>query len=545
MLPPGIVTVPVTNSTSAKSSLALVAITLLGIVACSVLFVEPPQADEETLPVTGDYYISPNGSDDNAGDTPEAPFLSWSKALSGLQKGETLVVMAGDYSDASDTDVATGLPDIDCGSSDGSCLGGCQHGTEAEPIRVVAQVARTAFLRPSDEWTAESLRINNCDHWVVENLVVGGPVEPPSEVDEEFIVRLEDSSNITLRGLVVHRDNHETRGALLAVVDSPNLLVEDSGFYNFRNKAIVIVGSDGAGLRRVHVSGRRDGEDGDCPGRGETAIQISRSSDVTFDNAVVEGACRGFNIEPLDGLPTHNVAIYGSLVEALDEGIDCRATCGECEGSDVIVEQECCDNLSCHGLRVVNTAIQRADEGIELQAPVDAVLENLTLFHNQDRGVGIFEELDDSNDPVELVPASRSAIIRQSLIIGSDTGVEAESLPTTEIVDSTLYENALALNPEDLPASNVSYLDPEHGGCVAYPSQTWLDIDILDGGGIVGANIRTRTEGGDEGDDPEPLWTSDGFPCGVTVPGVNDRPGSDCASIHDRFGIGTEACPLP
>ena len=82
----------------------------------------PIGTDEPVYPV---YYISPSGSDANAG-TRERPWLTFASAIPKLEPGGTLVLLDGRY-----RQTTTGLLDIRCGVN-------AKSGTAALPITVKA-----------------------------------------------------------------------------------------------------------------------------------------------------------------------------------------------------------------------------------------------------------------------------------------------------------------------------------------------------------------------------------------------------------------------
>jgi hypothetical protein len=72
---------------------------------------------------------------------------------------------------------------------------------------------------------------------------------------------------------------------------------------------------------------------------------------------------------------------------------------------------------------------------------------------------------------------------------------------------------------------------------------------ILKGAGVagadIGANVLYRYENGLL--TKKPLWdpASGRFPCGATVPGLNDVAGSSCFDVHKRLNVNANGCSLP
>jgi hypothetical protein len=83
------------------------------------------------------------------------------------------------------------------------------------------------------------------------------------------------------------------------------------------------------------------------------------------------------------------------------------------------------------------------------------------------------------------------------------------------------------------------------GGCLVYlPTGSNMKGAGKDGGDI-GANVLRRYEDGVLTGDL--LWdrVTGAFPCGATVPGINDVPGTSCFDVHLRIHVNGSGCPLP
>jgi len=511
--------------------------------ACTFIFEEGGGTEGVDVPgLTGNFYISPNGDDDNDGKDPTRPFQTWSTALAILTPGDVLIALPGVYSDEATADgKATELPNIDCVSNVG-CDGPCPPGAIGNPIEVWSSEPRQAILRPSNSWAAETLRIRDCQAWTVGGFIVEGALDPPDGAEED-VIRVSGGNNITLSGLLVHRDNVNVGGELLSVGGSSDLVVEDSGFYDFRNKAIVLVEATSARIRRVHVSGARSmggGPEDDCANNGDIAVQVSGSADVVFDNIVVEGACQGMKIQPIGLQPSEGTKIYSSLVSSTGTGIECQVDCFAC-GED----EECCNTKgSCLDLRVQNTVIQGGRVGLELQSPVGAVVENVTIQATNSAAINVKNE--PPEPPALLVPSAavQMALISRTLIFNSDDGIDVTlSENTTKVESCNVDVTGETYIPANFLPTDSFAVDPQSTGCVAQPSSSWVMRNILGDGTTIGANVKFRTVEGAE--TTEELWEHEGFPCGALIQGVNDTGLSSCSDIHVRFGLGLEQCPLP
>ncbi|MFP3904635.1 MAG: right-handed parallel beta-helix repeat-containing protein [Armatimonadota bacterium] len=119
--------------------------------------------------IAADFHVSPDGDDDAAG-TADAPWQTLEKASQGLQPGDTVILMPGDYA-------GQWKPQAD--------------GTADQPITLKAQTRRAVRLIGSGNNT-HAVHIEGRSHIQVEGLCI----QPEPRKGRWMLVR--DSSNITI-----------------------------------------------------------------------------------------------------------------------------------------------------------------------------------------------------------------------------------------------------------------------------------------------------------------------------------------------------------
>jgi hypothetical protein len=118
--------------------------------------------------------------------------------------------------------------------------------------------------------------------------------------------------------------------------------------------------------------------------------------------------------------------------------------------------------------------------------------------------------------------------------------------PEFNNVSATLNNNITFNTPggnifgAGVTSTNLFNQDPGLGTCLVYtPAGSFAAQRGA------GANILFRYQNGVLTN--VPLWdpVTSQFPCGQTVPGVNDTAGNSCINVHQRLHVNTNGCTLP
>lgn len=289
-------------------------------------------------------YLSPTGSDDNAGTTPDKPWRTFRKALPVLEPGWTLILEDGTY--AAKT---TGYLNIRCGanadadappSSTNAVM--VANGVMGTSITVQAEHSRLAFL--SGDGSGPPLTVDACRYWTFDGLRVEStdlpkPLDSPIDNGSVIVVGF-DNTGLLFEHLLARYPNRYLHSHVLRIGDGSNdVTVQDSEFYNFHHNAIEAWRTDRLTLLRNYFNSH-DTPDEDVPGAyvseagtiGDYGIFLEETSDTIAANNVIEDVNDGIGVvgrygsaqifSPLiSGLIQHNNLFGNIVLHPLDVGV--------------------------------------------------------------------------------------------------------------------------------------------------------------------------------------------------------------------------------
>ena len=480
-------------------------------------------------------FISPTGDDDNPG-TRDRPWRTFPVALSRLSPGDTLVALPGVYGAAS----GTGYLRADCSAGATGCAGGaCPNGTAAQPITVMAEQERTAFLKAEID-TGTPLKLASCRHYRLIGLRAENIDDPDGTSAEGNSVDIESCEDVTLRRMLAARPNRYFNSKPVHVARSNNVLVEECEAYNFHSVAFIAIESDNVVLRRNYANSRRVGPiaggfNESCGNAAEVGsksggIYIWWSDGCVVENNVVEDVCNGFIV-----LGDSNKVAGNMVLGRFAVGYQADSKCGgqvPCtDAGSISRDNSFTDNLSVGGYW-----------GWYLSGAVGTTVAHATAVGYED--MGVFGALASGN---QGLAATLEVVASVTASTGAPRGFRIEDQQSFAITYSNAYGNEVDYAPATTEPSNSSY-DPQLGGCYVYVPEGSPGKGAGPGGSDVGANIVWRTEDGAL--TAGRLWdqASGRFPCGATVTGVNDDKtfsDSSCVNVHRRLHLGTGGCAAP
>jgi hypothetical protein len=497
-------------------------------------------------PVTT-FYMGPNGDDSNPG-TLALPWKTWTKALSELHLGETLVLLDGDYG----VSTGAGLMHVACGAGATACGGSpCRHGQSAKPITVKALNERRARLLHPMGGTGNSLTVEQCRHWEFEGLHIEGADDMAGA---QSIAIVDRGLGMVIRRSVFRRDNRYKNSMLLDVRNSTNVLILENEFFQGHRNAITIWYSSNVVLMRNFINGG-DGSMGtatadlpggyashyNCPTDTDTGIDFWGSVGGILENNVIEGACRAIAVftdtsEPGSAGAGDGTRVLGNI------GKDNSFASFTVESSCGHTTPCIADNRVVTGAQLVDNVSVNSDVGVDSLGAVGLSVRHQSALGYTIAGIRLRRSAMNAG-------LSASATILDSQVVGNSStiGFSVRNHATWLIHRSNAFSNDVAYDPNDASVTMSTTVNPQLGACkVEIPVGSPLKGAASDGRDI-GATIRYRYEDGLL--TTKPLWdtTTGQFPCGTIVPGVNDEatfPGGSCATFHTRIGI-TAGCGRP
>lgn len=492
-----------------------------------------------------DHYISPTGTDSGSCTTAGSPCRTFAYALAAarMPAGDRLILKNGTYSPGA----GTGLPNINCSS-------GYNDGTAANPITVIAENERQAFIQNTTAPNTLPFAMNNCSYWNIEGLRIEGA--DISGVSIEFhIVSVLNSDHITLRRLLVARNNRYTNGHGVYLDATTSSLLEENEVYHFHRHGFLIRnGSTTPGLnvlRRNYADSRGHA---DIPGgfgtsgidgaRGDTAFMIYPSSDNIIENNIaVDVGAGGFEAISVGGATgaSNRNRFLGNIALKSRTGIvpaSFGSEFGLPASADNVVE-----NFVWVDGRVT---VSEFGPGITSHGPRNTVTNASLLNHDGDFSVGVelagYGGQSDPDASFSCTNCLVSNVTRGFNVITSEHPDFLFNYPNV-FVPGTAFSPAAS----DSRITNESTVNPQLGNCKA-----WIpDSSPMKGAGLsgadIGANVLYKYVNGVLTGDP--LWnitTNDFLGCGAIVAGVNDTAGNSCSNVDIRLNIGSaNGCAFP
>lgn len=484
------------------------------------------------------YYMSPTGSDAGTG-TKAQPFRSFPHALSQLGPGDTLIVLDGSYSSS----VGTGYLTLDCAAGATACKGEpCRNGEPGRPIRVRAEHERQAILRGEAKSSSAAIQVTGCSGWVVEGLTAIVGDNPNGDPVAGFPVHVDQSSDLSLRRLLVVGHNRYVNSHAVAIIESNSVLVEECEIYDFSSSGIAAWLSNDVVLRRNYINPRGVM---DVPGGWDSGyawsnngISFAHSARGIAENNVIDGDFgRGIAIDAgLGGTgASDDHVIAGNLVRlgpnSRDAGLYVRSLCDNVTPCDA-------DALVASRNRLVdNVVLGNGIQALWARGAEDLLVRNLSALGGAVR-------IDRAGDNAGL---SRStAMVSNVLVTGSGDGIVVLDQDAWTVDHSNAFVDGSPFVPaQGGNFTNTTTLDPVLGDCLAMIPPTSSMYRVGAGGADIGASIAHRYLTGVLTN--EPLWASASgmFPCGAIVPGINDVatfPDAVCATAHEQFHVGPGRC---
>jgi hypothetical protein len=475
-----------------------------------------------TVTATGTtYYLSPSGSDSHSGASISAPWQTFHQAIPQLGPGDMLILLNGLYSGSN-----SGYLHIDC-------EGNANHGTASTPITIRAQHEREAFLQ--GDGSAAPFRIQNCSYWNIEGLRAENGDFPSQSRANVFSVS--NSQHISLRRNLGAKNNRFQNSHIFVVVgDSKYVLLEENEAYDFHRHGFSISSSQFITLRRNYANSRGYADIAGgypshecCSGRGDEGITLYSATDSVAENNISEGN------EVFGTFGTRN-SFLGNIALNNSWGFVASHSC--CTNRQVE------DNIFIH-----NAAINSHAPNFLDQSAINTLVSNHTSYGSNHSGAAGNNKRSSQHGAYNwtIFP---SITIRNSLFVNNKVnGIRIDHAEDYEF-RVLEYLNAFGNAAGDYDAgtetrTNSTSIDPEMGACrVFLPDNSPMKGAGKDGGDI-GANVLYVYENGQL--TSQPLWKpgAGNFPCGATVPGVNDLPGSSCLDVHQRLNVHTNGCSLP
>jgi len=475
------------------------------------------------------YYLSPTGGDGAAGDA-QHPWRTFAHVIPKLEAGDTLMFKDGQYTRSNSRGMR-----IVAGE-------GAHSGNSLAPITVKAEHERRAFLHSDGSY--DPLVMDGCSYWTVEGIHVekaDNDSRAGRSTDSNVLVH--QCNHITLRRLLVARNNRYANSHLLNLFDSHHCLVEESEFYYFHRHGLVLWhGSSRNTIRRCYFNSPEyaaiPGGYGSANHRGDNAINpYSAGAHNLAEDCITEGNSAGYGIDAdwrydndsnvVKGLISLNDT-FGLLLKSRAEGRKTHLF----KERDTLVENV-----------LVLASLEAA---CYCRGNENTRIKHLTSVGGTGGGLLVDVEGGYPDEPPYSVFAENSTV---SGTLG--TGYNMTEMTDWGLAHCNSYGNRTNWSP--------GATDPHitHGLSVKPNWRTSNYTWISDGASVncpnlhgvgkngedIGANVFYRYRGGVLTE--QPLWdpTTGEFPHGAIVAGVNDVSGASAFDVHQRLHVSLATLP--
>ncbi len=479
-----------------------------------------------------DYYIAPDG-DDAAPGTQTAPWRTFAHALPLLRPGLSLVLLDGVY-----TNATSGMLQVFCGTN-------AMDGTPDKPITVRAQNERRAFIQ--GDGAGAPIELSACSNWILEGLHAEES-DVASEMGDEpgsVVVLTHGCTNVVARRLVAAHPNRYLQASAFVVAHAAeNVVLEECEALDFHYYGFHAYDSMSTTFRRDYANSRDVPDiDGGMatadPARGDGGFLLTKSTSGLIENCVAEDVADGFTIAGsrivVGGRvqPQHD-KILGSIANATTHaGFRLESHCAStkpCDEGDHIVSDATLSNVVARGGAM----------GVSTEGGVRLEIDNASVFDVTDAGIAF--SLDAEN-----MGLTSSAHTRASLVSNAPVGFRSAGQADWGVQLGNAFGTTTPYVPRDGHVTMSTTTDPMLGGCLVYvPAGT--PLAAAGGNGMsIGAKIIDRLESAQL--TVNPLWdpVTGAFPCGATIPGLNDTSQTDasCIGVAARLNVGTNGCAIP
>jgi hypothetical protein len=473
------------------------------------------------------YYLSPNGSDSNAGTSSEAPWKTFDFAISQVRPGDSLNLLDGTYQLAGNG--ALNLTGV--------------QGAASAPITIKAVNERRAWLK--GDGSVSTISMLNSSYIILDGLRVSSADLPPLNGPGVAPIYMVTSSHITLRNLLVHNSNRYRNAHLIMFVSTTDSLVEDTELYYFHRHAISL--NDGGGawyssdrntIRRVYCNHRIGSQTGQYQGENapgaDMCVTTYPANYTLVENLISEGNQSIFDIQAL-GPATNNRYLgivqlggYGPVIKTREPGnsVDYMPI-----------------NNTIRDFVHINGGV--GAYGMYSRSARGTICDHCSFINNPYAAIIADVQPSYPGDGRYSITITNSLALNTGQL-GFYIADAMQSHPWT-ITKSNAY---LAAQFNYYPAQSPNYsqdlsINPALGSC-----KLWIpDGSPMKGAGLngedIGATVLYRYQDGVLTNIP--LWdpSTGKFPCRSVVAGINDVPGSSCFDVHQRLSVNTGGCAFP
>lgn len=482
------------------------------------------------------YYISPSGSNANAGTSSGTPWLTFAYALDPTRAscGDILLLLDGTYG----AGTSTGQIDLNARV--------CTLGDE---LTIRANTQRQAKI--VGDGTGYTVRVRASAYIVLDGLYAvstDNNYRPADTGELGIVISVETSNHVTVRSSVVANPNRYGNTSAYQVHTSQDVLLEDNEAYVFHRHCVLGWVSERVTVRRQYCNprgGKISGgfSVGGMPlGSGDSVFSMYPCKDCILENAIADGTespmyLNEMNAAFFGSIPMSGPKILGSIC------YKCNAGNGIYPNSRTSADlNHTPQNITIKDVAIVDWA--SAARAIRCSDCVNTTIDHVTVLATGTTGNGIHAE----DTAFGGTAAQNTITITNSIVQGvTTTGFSVSGYNTWSGDELHSYNNGTAYSPA-LPSNwtNAATTDPQLGTCKLWVPAGAAAKGAGTGGSDIGATVLYRYVDGVL--TTTPLWdtTTGEFPHGAaTADGVNRVTSTSIDSIHTRLNVNAGGCSFP
>ena len=493
----------------------------------------PTPPTSPTTPTTGQFYVSPSGSDANSGTSAASPWRTFAHAIAKLAPGDTLNLENGTYNSSN-----SGFPQVDCSS-------GASNGTSSAPITIQAQNERQAHIQ--NDLTAVPVSISNCSYWNVNGLWVTGKDSTYSGTApswyNEFTAQMQcvGCSHVVFYHNLVNNGDRCTNTHMMAFLDgTSNSQMIENEIYSWSRHAFVDfddpnTSTTGNEFQRNYASKRNYSQiicnNGYSSSQQGDGFKNYSSSYALWENNITEGPVPqgGFGGLTADSADTDTgVQFLGNIslnASAFDQNPH--------TSTDVI-----------SGFNYSNNVVINSNTlGFYIRGSFLNTVDHLSVFTPSSTGCGgqCSGMAQDNDGYGSITPTST---VTSSVVFSNPSSVVGFNIVNGTSTLNYLSSGASAISNDTV--SNPLTAQPTNiGSCYLWiPASSNLSAAGSDGTDLGATVLYEYSEGSITA---TPLWSaaSGAFHGGAIVAGINDVAGSSLFDVQSRLNVNQNGCSYP
>jgi Right handed beta helix region len=463
--------------------------------------------------IAATYYVSPSGSDSNAG-TSTAPWRTFSFATPKLRPGDTLILRNGTY-----------------GPLELNCAAGQLNGQAGQPITIKAENERQALIYSNG---FDALRLYDCSYWIFEGIHFRSNDTVTGNSSQGWAVTVLGGGNHIFRRNIMSHPNRNYNTHALDLYKTSGNLVEENEIYNFHRHGIIVGATNGQNsIRRNYVNGRGAYVPGVWYGDGSCGISIYPASNQIIENNIVENVVLCFGeLNAINGYGAANNRHLGNISIGYGPSVKSRGTIAADMPQNNLIEN----------MVVINTS-KIFPDGMDFLATKNSQLKNSSFFlSGATRAVAATDNTTESGDRVYSFSAENVYATGASTVFYTNVSIGT----ITATADYTASYNVPTVATAGTVTNIKTATTNEFGSCRVFVPASAITLKGQGKNGEdIGANVLYRYENGVLTN--KPLWnpTTGEFPGGAIIQGVNDISGSSRFDVHKRLNVNVNGCSFP